>query len=351
TLLVAAALSLFTANAIETVDELVGYYAVSASYECGRSADSWSDYTDAYKSTISKTGENTITINNFCKTGDTFTGTVDTATGTITLTPQFSGYYTYCGEPDEYGTDGYGRGLADTTKPIVGTINADGSITFKYVASYYSESSEENRIYMIFTDVFTKSATPEWTTQGHYAFYEIDYDTYEYNETPTFVGEGTILKYTDEDAETLGYQYEIRISRMTPDAIYFDTDEDIIEIKNEDLYTYDGYSYLDCYYFVPNYAYSLVTFSPEEDDNYFESTGESGGLVDLTAYFYPDYYDYYTYYGGKFEFAWGESDAVTTIKADKEDENAPVFDIMGRRVTDTTAPGIYIKNGKKFIVF
>ena len=54
---------------------------------------------------------------------------------------------------------------------------------------------------------------------------------------------------------------------------------------------------------------------------------------------------------GKIEFTWGALDAISTVKADKDDENAPTFDIMGRKVTDTTVPGIYIKNGKKFVVF
>ena len=92
-------------------------------------------------------------------------------------------------------------------------------------------------------------------------------------------------------------------------------------------------------------------FSLDPYDSFFDGADATGGSVYVSAYYYPDYNVTATYSYGKFEFAWGEYDAVTTVKADKDDENAPTFDIMGRKVTDTTAPGIYIKNGKKFVVF
>jgi hypothetical protein len=34
----------------------------------------------------------------------------------------------------------------------------------------------------------------------------------------------------------------------------------------------------------------------------------------------------------------------------EEDDNAPIYDLTGRKVSDTSKPGIYIKNGKKYIV-
>lgn len=39
---------------------------------------------------------------------------------------------------------------------------------------------------------------------------------------------------------------------------------------------------------------------------------------------------------------------VSSIQVD--DENAPVYNLQGVKVADPTAPGIYIKNGKKFVV-
>ena len=42
--------------------------------------------------------------------------------------------------------------------------------------------------------------------------------------------------------------------------------------------------------------------------------------------------------------------AVTNINVDNSDDDAPVFDIMGRPMNGTLPAGIYIKNGRKFIV-
>ena len=42
--------------------------------------------------------------------------------------------------------------------------------------------------------------------------------------------------------------------------------------------------------------------------------------------------------------------AIANINVDNSDSDAPVFDIMGRRVHGTLPAGIYIKNGSKFIV-
>lgn len=41
---------------------------------------------------------------------------------------------------------------------------------------------------------------------------------------------------------------------------------------------------------------------------------------------------------------------VADVKSFTIDENAPIYDVMGRQVKDATIPGIYIQNGHKFIV-
>ncbi|MBQ6648352.1 MAG: hypothetical protein IJM66_05830 [Muribaculaceae bacterium] len=41
---------------------------------------------------------------------------------------------------------------------------------------------------------------------------------------------------------------------------------------------------------------------------------------------------------------------VTTINVNDSDNNAPVFDLYGRQMQGTLPAGIYIKNGRKFIV-
>ena len=105
---------------------------------------------------------------------------------------------------------------------------------------------------------------------------------------------------------------------------------------------------MECYYFWSD----LDEFFLDPEDSFFDGADATEGMLYVGAWYYPDYYnDGVTYSYGKIEFCWGALDSIDTVKADKDDENAPTFDIMGRKVTDTTAPGIYIKNGKKFVVF
>ncbi len=42
--------------------------------------------------------------------------------------------------------------------------------------------------------------------------------------------------------------------------------------------------------------------------------------------------------------------AITDVEVAAIDRNAPIFDVMGRRVVGTLTPGIYIQNGHKFLV-
>jgi hypothetical protein len=44
----------------------------------------------------------------------------------------------------------------------------------------------------------------------------------------------------------------------------------------------------------------------------------------------------------------GETTAIETVET--ENANAPIYDLSGRRVVNTVKGGIYIQNGKKFIV-
>ncbi|MGM9803306.1 MAG: hypothetical protein ACI308_03930 [Muribaculaceae bacterium] len=349
TLLVAAALSLFSANAIETVAELEGTYITSISLEYTPDYKTWDSWTEKGAVTITISGENTISVSNLGNLGYEFSGTVDLENGTITLDPYFEGsYYTYCGALSEYKTDeGYGRGKADLEAPMIGTIASDGTITFNYVeASYYYTS-----ITAIYKDELKKASAPEFSVTGHFAFYPYDEAADDYLETATLVGrEATLIKYIDDDAADLGFQYELRIPDAWAGNISFSVDDsDAIALANGTEYTEEGatYQYLNTYYLWSDYdQLTLDTY-----DSFFEGSDATKGSFYTSAWYYPDYNDQYNYTYGKIEFAWGDYDAVTTIKADKEDENAPTFDIMGRKVTDTTAPGIYIKNGKKFIVF
>ena len=47
-------------------------------------------------------------------------------------------------------------------------------------------------------------------------------------------------------------------------------------------------------------------------------------------------------------FDLGETTAIENVMIEKN--NAPIYDLTGRRVLNTMKGGIYIQNGKKFIV-
>lgn len=53
--------------------------------------------------------------------------------------------------------------------------------------------------------------------------------------------------------------------------------------------------------------------------------------------------------GGDVLYLNGEVTGVEEITASTNDENAPIYDVMGRRVLNPQPGGIYIQNGKKFI--
>ena len=119
----------------------------------------------------------------------------------------------------------------------------------------------------------------------------------------------------------------------------FNVDDGLVDLLN----TYEDYFY---WYYL-NGSKKNCTSLYAADNGEFSGDQESGWLR-LEYYDYPDYdNDEYTY--GWFKFTWGTS-GLNSIKTDKADANAPVFDMMGRSVNDTTVPGIYIQNGKKFIV-
>ena len=47
---------------------------------------------------------------------------------------------------------------------------------------------------------------------------------------------------------------------------------------------------------------------------------------------------------------FGETTAVESVLNNSVDVNAPVYDLYGRRVKNVVKGGVYIQNGKKFIV-
>ena len=76
---------------------------------------------------ITKTGDNTVSIDNFYGWEDTFTATVDMDARTITVDVKsdWGGYYTFA----DY---------SDATKAVVATFDEEGTITFNNWAAWYN---------------------------------------------------------------------------------------------------------------------------------------------------------------------------------------------------------------------
>ena len=53
---------------------------------------------------------------------------------------------------------------------------------------------------------------------------------------------------------------------------------------------------------------------------------------------------------GVLRFNFGGTTAIESVLNNSTDANAPIYDLSGRRVMNTVKGGIYIQNGKKFIV-
>lgn len=335
TLILASALIATAVNAINLPD-LAGMYvsSFSGSYVNdwnSTSADTWETWSSECDVVITVNDDNTVTLSNLGENGIDFTGTVDVEKNIITLAPAADDYYIYCATPTEFGTDGYGYGTADTTAPIVATIDENGGISLNYVATYQGYVCT---IYQ--SEVLAKL---DWQVEGTMALYQYDDASESYADTPTQSIPATLRKYTDGGAATRGCQYELVNTNLWPDYMQFNVDEGLVDLLN----TYDDYYY---WYYINGTATNVTAFY-SLDYGEFDGDKESGSVV-MEYYDYPDYNsDEYTY--GRAEFVWGAS-GLNSIKTDKADANAPVFDIMGRVVNDTTVPGIYIQNGKKFIV-
>ena len=105
-----------------TIDDICGSYTGVYTNE------SWGDAEYPYDMTITKTGDNTVSIYNIYGWEDNTVGTVDLEARTITIEPQtWASWYTIA----DYG---------DKTKPVVATINSDNTITFSNFGDWYGTS-------------------------------------------------------------------------------------------------------------------------------------------------------------------------------------------------------------------
>ncbi len=307
--------------AVESVDDLVGVYAARAT-----GTENITSYTQAtnmatktYNVEIDKNADGTVTVSNLLDFGSSLTGVVDLAAKTITLSPGVLSWATFASSAT---ADGTGSVTADFTDDGVITVHDFGG--WYYGTNYISDGAKV---------VLAKgSVTKDWTVEGGIAYN--DYDT----NTDYYVGRTTLKKYSGCD----DYDYILKCDAgAMPNEIQFKVADSRISISNG--YQTAGYSGAYFYYIYPGNSY--VWLDTSEGYAIFDGDEEKG---ELYIYCY-DYGEKGLIHEGYLSFTWGTLDGISAPATVKATKDAPIYDLSGRRVSKPTA-GIYIQNGKKFVV-
>ena len=310
---------------VSSVDDLVGIYSAA-----GTGTEKITNYnkatdlsTKTYNVDISKNDDGTLTISNLLNFGSTLTASVDLAAKTITIAPGTVSWATFASSTT---SDGTGSVVATFTDE--GVISVSGFGGWYYETNYISDGA---------TLQLTKSSvTKDWTVEGELAYSNYDTDT---TYTYYYKTRSTLTKYTGVD----DYDYILKVDEGGyPSEIQFKVTNGQISIANG--YQTAGYSGAYFYYIYPNnYDMWLDT-----SDGYTSFSGdEKGGELYIYSYDYDS--SYQNIHSGYLSFMWGTLDGISAPSVNKESKDAPIYDLAGRRVSQPTR-GIYIQNGKKFMV-
>ncbi len=312
---------------VSSVDDLVGVYSVA-----GTGTESVTNYssptdlsTKSYNATISKNDDGTITISNLLNFGSTLTGTVDLTAKTITIAPGTISWATFASAST---SDGTGNVVADFTDEGVISVHDFGG--WYYTTNYISTGA---------TLTLTKtSIAEEWTVEGTIAYSNYTDDT---NYTNYYTGTTTLTKYSGSDS----YDYSLKCdgTYAVPSEILFKVVNGEITIANG--YQYAGYSGAYFYYIYPDNNHVWLDTTEECT----EFTGDKdGGSLTIPCYDYDTSNS--VIHSGYLTFTWDTTSGISARPvAAKTTDDAPVYDLSGRRASSPSA-GIYIQNGKKFVV-
>ncbi len=324
--LLAAFCCLMGHAAVESADDLVGNYtATNSGWEILTDYNNWTALTSSHEVTISKNNDGTITISNLLNFKQELTGTVDVEAKTITITPStYKYYFTFADASDE-------------TQSVVGEIADDGTISFENFGAWYNNYSY---IYEGATATLTKEAAPvvEWTVEG-----TITYTDKSKDDTAYYTGKTTLTKYNGSDK----FDYSLKFDgpEATPSELKFKiyADEDSIGIANGQQITGYAGAY---FYYVHSDNYSIWLETTKDYSSF--SGDQNQGKLKLLCYSYTtktseEYVEGYLY------FTWDSTAGIAAPTTAKSSVAAPIYDLAGRKVSHPSA-GIYIQNGKKFVV-
>lgn len=307
---------------VSTVDDLVGVYSVQATGT--ENITSYSAATDmstkTYSVEITKNADGTLAISNLLGFGSELTGTVDLAAKTISIAPGLVGWATFASSAT---SDGSGSVTAEFTDE--GVITVHDFAGWYYATNYISDGA---------TVTLTKSSvTLDWAVEGEIAYNDKTTDTNYY------VGRTKLKKYSGIDS----YDYTLKCDAYaTPSEIQFKVVDGAISIVNG--YHSAGYSGAYFYYIYPDNYY--VWLDTSDDCTSFAGDKDNG---ELNIYCYDYNTKYSLIHEGFLSFKWGTYDGIAAPAAVKSSADAPIYDLSGRRVSKPST-GIYIQNGKKFVV-
>lgn len=305
------------ANAALTIDDLVGTYEESVSGSDYWNNESWVDFEQEDVVTISKINETTVAVYNLYGWEYDLIGTVDLTAGTITFEPQnFSQYYLFCYYPWN------AEGKFSEDGPVVATIGDDGNTI--EIADWALVYPGYSTAYAVATSKLTK-IHELWTATGNY-------DAGEQGK-----GEATITAYDNGSYDLglpLGHNLKFKV----------DENGQFVFIGGSGA-NYEGYIGIWFWdFFVEGDCISLY-----DDDNMVLEITEEGGVISCTAEYYP-ILDAEAVMG-TFSFTWGTGTGISATKS-ACDSNAHVYSLSGMRMGNLSnlQKGVYISNGKKFVV-
>ncbi len=325
TLVMVAALCCLTSRAGDfSVNDLVGVYSVKAT-----GSEFISDYstatdmsTKSYNVEITKNEDGTITIDNLLGFGSQLIGTFNPFDLTIIVAPgTVATYYTFASS-------------TSATQNVVAEISGSGDdrkISFYDFDAWYGGYGYVGTGAEI---VLTKTKISlEWSVEG----------TITYNDNAKkadyHVGRTTLSNYSGSD----DYDYILKFDYeyANPAEMKFKVAESgqisyANGIYSKEIGTYYYYTFEDNYcMFVYNGDYAM--FSGDKDGGEIYIWGEE---YSETAFVRSGY----------ISFVWGTKDGISSVSADDSfDASTPVYDILGRKVSKPST-GIYIRNGKKFVI-
>ncbi len=332
TLLLVAALCCLTSRAgIDSVDDLVGVYSVKATG--GEKISTYADMVDlstkSYNVEISKNDDGTITINNLLGFHSNLIGTVDLEAKTITITPGIvMEYFTFAASSDS---------TAKTS--VVAEFTDNGKISvFDFSAWYYKSDYIQPGSEIALTKTVI---TLDWSIEGSFILSDNSDDT---NTVNYYSTRTTLSKYTG----SANYDYILKVNYdgSNPAEIRFKVSGAEITSYDNGYYP-DGYGAYFYYVYPDNYYMYLSTYTGYAS---FEGDKDGGELYIWANDYQKDSEGKSNkIHAGWLAFTWGTKDGISTPTIDTASDAAPIYNLVGCKVDEPTA-GIYIQNGKKFII-